>query len=73
MKKKDKYDRIIAKLRIFGEVMSIDKEIKEKWKQEIRKGNISPCRCSGKSLAFAEAYKEVIEEDLGIKKDEHKE
>ena len=54
--------------------MSIDREIKEKWKQEIRKGNVSPCRCGGTSLAFAEAYKEVLEEDLGIiKKDEHKE
>lgn len=53
--------------------MSLDKEIKEKWKAEIRKGNVSPCRCGGKSLLFAEAYKEVIEEDLGIKKDEHKE
>ena len=52
----------------------MNKEIKEKWKQEIRKGNVSPCRCGGKSLLFAEAYKEVLEEDLGIiKKDEHKE
>ena len=52
--------------------MSIDKEIKEKWKQEIRKGNVSPCRCGGKSLLFAEAYKEVLEEDLGTKKYENK-
>ena len=51
----------------------IDKEIKEKWKVEIRKGNVSPCRCGGKSLAFAEAYKEVIEEDLGVKNYEDKE
>ena len=52
--------------------MSLDKEIKEKWKTEIRKGNVSPCRCNGKSLLFAEAYKEVIEEDFGVKEYEDK-